>query len=84
MAISRNARRLRSKVRSALRETDRQNTEAFRAKQAVIRDNCKALGRDANRQGTGGISWLDPTRKPLGFTRRAGVGQLGRIGRALD
>ena len=84
MAISRNMRRLNAKRRKALVETDKANTQAFLAKQSVIRDNCKAMGRDANRQGSGGISWLDPTRKPLGFTRRAGIGQLGRIGRALD
>jgi hypothetical protein len=70
MAISRNARRLKAKCRKALAEADRQNTESFLAKQAIIRDNCKALGRSANRTGTGGISWLDPTRKPLGYTRR--------------
>lgn len=84
MAISRNMRRQKAKVRKALAETDRSNTAAFLAKQAAIRANCQELGRKANAKGQGGISWLDPTRKPLGFTRRKGVGQLGQLGRALD
>ena len=70
MAISRNARRLKAKCRKALAEADKLNTERFLAKQQTIRSNCKTMGRDANRTGQGGISWLDPTRKPLGFTRR--------------
>lgn len=84
MALSRNARRLNAKRRKALAEADRVNTQALLAKQSLIRENCKALGRDANRRGTGGISWLSPTAKPLGFTRRKTRGQLGQIGRALD
>lgn len=83
MAISRNMRRLNAKRRKALQEADKANTQAFLAKQAVIRDNCKAMGRDANKRGTGGIVWLDPTAKPMGFTRKRGTGQLGKIGRAL-
>jgi len=70
MAVSRNVRRMRAKVRRAIAETDASNTAAFIAKQELIRGNCKALGRDANKRGTGEIGWLNPTRKPLGFTRR--------------
>lgn len=83
MAISRNVRRQRSKVRKAIAEADRTNTAAFLAKQALIRSNSAELGREANKRGSGGISWLDPTRKPLGFTRRMMQGQLGRIGKAI-
>lgn len=83
MAISRNMRRQRAKVRKAQAETNKSNTAAFLAKQRLIRANATELGRDANRTGSGGISWLDPTRKPLGYTRRPMQGQLGRIGKAL-
>ncbi len=70
MAISRNMRRLKAKVRTARRETNASNTAMHLAKQSVIRDNCAELGSKANRQGTGRITWLDPTCKPMGFTRR--------------
>lgn len=70
MAISRNLRRQRSKARQTIAETDRSNTAAFLYKQALIRGNCAELGSKANKRGTGRIGWLDPTRKPLGYTRR--------------
>lgn len=84
MAISRNLRRQRAKVRASMATTDAHNTAAFIAKQAVIRGNCAELGRDANKRGTGGISWLSPTRKPLGYTRNKSRGQLGTFGRELS
>lgn len=83
MALSRNQRRLNAKKRAALAACDAANTAAFQAKQGIIRSNCEVMGRDANKRGRGGISWLDPTRKPLGYTRRFGVGQLGKVGKAL-
>jgi hypothetical protein len=69
MAISRNLRRQRAKVRQAIALTDAANTAAFVSKQAVIRGNCKTMGKQANRKGTDRIIWLDPTAKPVGFTR---------------
>lgn len=69
MAISRNLRRQRAKVRKAISLTDAANTAAFVSKQAIIRDNCKTMGKQANRMGKGRITWLDPTNKPVGFTR---------------
>ena len=70
MAISRNQRRLNAKKRATLAACDAINTAQFLAKAAVIRGNCKELGRKANAMGTGRIVWLDPTRRPLGYTRR--------------
>lgn len=70
MALSRNARRLNAKRRKALAEADKLNTATFIAKQALIQSNCKELGKLANRTGNGGISWLSPTAKPLGYRRR--------------
>lgn len=74
MAISRNLRRQRSKVRKALADTNKSNTAAFLAKQETLRRNCKELGRKAGRISDGresrGLTMdYSPAHKPLGFTR---------------
>lgn len=72
MAISRNMRRQRAKVRQAIASTDAHNTAAFIAKAKRIRANAKALGKLANRQlqpSRGLVFDYSPAVNPFGFTR---------------
>lgn len=67
MAISRNKRRLLSKLRSARSACDLANSMAVEARRAQVRDN---LSRPAKRDNSHGLVMdYSPARNPVSYTR---------------